>query len=70
MVYETIVKEKYIGTEKSNVHSWRPPCSCGVELNSSLATPNVVPVVKESGSVHSWRPPCSCGVSLSDVVGK
>jgi hypothetical protein len=70
MVYETIVKEKYVGTEKSDVHSWRPPCSCGVELNSSLIASIVAPIVKEQGSVHSWRPPCSCGVSLNDIVDK
>ncbi len=42
----------------AKVHSWRPPCSCGVELTEAI----------RQAKVHSWRPPCSCGVSLAEIV--
>lgn len=52
--------------EFSKVHLWRPPCSCGVELDSVLESyQNGQETVSK---VHLWRPPCSCGVSLDDVV--
>ncbi len=53
--------------EQGEVHSWRPPCSCGVELGEAVRAEPVSP--KVSGEkVHFWRPPCSCGVSLDDAV--
>ncbi|MCL5018551.1 MAG: hypothetical protein M1416_02165 [Candidatus Pacearchaeota archaeon] len=49
------------------VHSWKPPCSCGVELGEALKIEGDSEMyVKEK--VHSWKPPCSCGVSLDEVV--
>lgn len=42
----------------AKVHSWRPPCSCGIELKEAI----------RQAKVHSWRPPCSCGVSLAEIV--
>jgi hypothetical protein len=48
------------------VHYWRPPCSCGVELGTAIQAEQAPkPIAK--GDVHFWRPPCSCGVSLDDV---
>ena len=49
----------------SRVHFWRPPCSCGVELDEALGA-NVEIISKEE--VHFWRPPCSCGISLDIAV--
>lgn len=46
------------GARESEVHFWRPPCSCGIDLET---------VVAES-VVHYWRPPCSCGIGLEDVI--
>ena len=61
--------EKYDLTSKTSVaysqtevHSWKPPCSCGVELDA------VLPIGGRKVEVHSWKPPCSCGVSLDEVA--
>ena len=64
MKYET--KNRKIPSVEANyepreVHSWKPPCSCGVELCEALQ-------VEEKVEVHSWRPPCSCGVSLNEII--
>ncbi len=56
-------------TDQEEVHSWRPPCSCGVELSEVLEQVQADPKEAiKSESVHSWRPPCSCGVSLDDAL--
>ena len=46
------------------VHSWKPPCSCGVELEEIQDERGVI----KGEKVHSWKPPCSCGVSIDDVL--
>jgi hypothetical protein len=55
---------QYSGTGQvvQEVHRWRPPCSCGVELSEAVAVSESPKTTK----VHRWRPPCSCGVSLDD----
>jgi len=62
-------EEKSLGAEYSpkEVHYWRPPCSCGVELGEALEVEKSAKI-KAKGEVHFWRPPCSCGVSLDEVV--
>lgn len=50
---------------QKGVHYWRPPCSCGIELNDAV---KLEARKEEIGKVHFWRPPCSCGVSLDEVV--
>lgn len=63
MNYKKLDQElTYVGVDKKEVHNWRPPCSCGVELS------DVVKTEQKTSEVHNWRPPCSCGVSLNYVV--
>ncbi len=49
------------------LHNWRPPCSCGVSLDSIEfdEVTGYVPLEKEE--LHNWRPPCSCGISLDRI---
>ena len=51
------------------VHYWRPPCSCGVELGTAIQVERI-PTPEAKGDVHFWRPPCSCGVSLADALNE
>lgn len=61
--------EKCSGSEygPKEVHYWRPPCSCGVELGEAIKEKKSVET-KLKGDVHFWRPPCSCGVSLDEAI--
>lgn len=65
--YEPKVREDSKGAQKTKeVHYWRPPCSCGVELGDALKVES--PKYEKKEKVHFWRPPCSCGVSLDKVL--
>ncbi len=69
MEYKTKTEEgKSLGTEYNpkEVHYWRPPCSCGIELGEAIEVEGGVEI-KAKGEVHFWRPPCSCGVPLEEV---
>ena len=70
MGYQSQVKKDSLGATYSQeeVHHWRPPCSCGVELNEALEGEESISRTEAKGEVHSWRPPCSCGISLDEVV--
>jgi hypothetical protein len=68
MVYEDKAKQSSGTTYRPReVHFWRPPCSCGVELDTAIYA-SAVPQAQAKGDVHFWRPPCSCGVSLDDAL--
>jgi hypothetical protein len=69
MEYKRPMREKSLGATYSpkEVHYWKPPCSCGVELGEALEVEGASRT-KTKGEVHFWRPPCSCGVSLDEVA--
>ncbi len=63
MDYRDNSKNIRVGAYNSErVHSWKPPCGCGVELNE------VKDLIGQSEKVHSWKPPCGCGVSLKEII--
>ena len=61
-----IIREE-AGFIHENVHYWKPPCSCGVELDKAVEMKRTGKI-KGRGEVHFWKPPCSCGIHLKEVV--
>jgi len=70
MEYQEQIREDSLGATHGikEVHYWRPPCSCGIELSEALDVEKSASKIEAEEEVHYWRPPCSCGVSLDEVI--